>query len=383
MESRRNRRNVEDNKNNSKKNKWKIVFLISLVLSVVIYNQVFVLYKYTTGQNVTEKQIALYKWVTSITSDEEKIEKLQGDQEIDIAVLGNICLSNKLQKNYIENDELDIGDIFKSLDIEDFDFTIANLDMNLSENNEAFQPIFNQFKRLGIGLLNIATEGMAYEIETDVDNTISAIKENKIDYVGDKNYYIFKKNNVKVAILSYVGKEYGENEKLNIYSEKKLDNDLKKLAKEKVDATILFIDTLKSNKAEPEEDKKIMLKEILEKDIDVIISNDTLVQEIYTKKNKEQDKYIVYSLGDLIGHQKQDNSDISKLLKISIEKEEKGKVEIGLEHEKTLVALSNEAVTRCKIVDLEKEIEEYKEDEAGNITTAEYYYLLNIKEKIK
>ena len=386
MESRKGRRNIRYKEEETKgKNKWKLICLISLVFMILIYNEVYILFKYTTGQNVTEKQIRLYKWVTSLRSNEAEVT---GEGNLDIAILGNIVLSDKLQKSYVSNNKSNIDEVFKHVKLSGYDYTVANLDMNLN-NDITIKEIINEFHRLKINMLNIANEGLAYSEKQDIDETVNVIKENNMDYVGtkkqDKNYYILEKNNIKIAFLSYVSDEYGENTNINIYSNKQLDKDLEEIKKEKVDGTILFIDILRSNKEKVDEDKKDVLKQILEKDIDVIVSSDTVVQEMYTKKEGQKSKYIVYSLGDFIGLQKNKDSDISKLLKISINKKKEDgsiKTNFDVRFDNTFVALSNSEVTKCKVVDLEKEIKEFNETEAGNITMAEYHYLLNVKENL-
>lgn len=50
------------------KNKWKIVLLISVLLSIFIYYEVYVLLRYTTGKPVTEGQMTVYKWVSRSNS---------------------------------------------------------------------------------------------------------------------------------------------------------------------------------------------------------------------------------------------------------------------------------------------------------------------------
>lgn len=59
------RRYVEKSKPKKNKKGWKVIFLVSFALCIFIYYQVFVLFKYTTGQTVTENQMAVYKWVSS------------------------------------------------------------------------------------------------------------------------------------------------------------------------------------------------------------------------------------------------------------------------------------------------------------------------------
>ncbi len=388
MESRKGRRNIRYKEEQTKsKNKWKLICLISLVVMILIYNEVYILFKYTTGQNVTEKQIRLYKWVTSLRNNEAEVT---GEGKLDIAVLGNIVLSDKLQKSYISNNQSNIDEVFKHVKLSGYDYTVVNLDMELNNNDLTTRELINEFHRLKINMINLANEGLIYSQKQDIDETLDAIKENKIEYIGtkkqDKNYYILEKNNIKIAFLSYISDEYGETIKLNTYSDKQLEKDIEQIKKEKVDGTILFIDTLRSNKENIDDDKKDMLKQILEKDIDVVVSSDTVAQEIYTKKEAQNSKYIAYSLGDFIGLQKNKNSDVSKLLKISInKKKEDGSIKtiFDVGFDKTFVALSNSDVTKCKVVDLEKEIKEFNENEAGNITMAEYHYLLKLKENLE
>lgn len=387
MESRKGRRNIRYKEEEIKgKNKWKLICLISLILMFVIYNQVYILFKYTTGQNVTEKQIRLYKWVTSLSNNEAEVDE---EGKLDIGVLGNIALSDKLQKSYLSNNESNIDEVFKYVELSGYDFVVANLDMTLKNNDMTTKEVINEFNRLKINVLNIANEEIAYSEKQEIEETIDVIKENNIDYIGtkkqDKNYYILEKNNIKIAFLSYLSDEYGEHTNLNTYLEKELDKDLQQIKKEKVDGVILFIDTLRSNKEKVDNDKKELLKQILEKDVDVIVSSDTVSQEIYTRKDGQENKYVAYSLGDFIGHQKNDNSDISKLLKISIDKKKvdgSTNTTFDVTFDKIFVALSNSDVTKCKVVDLEKEIKKFDENKEGNITMAEYYYLLNVKKNL-
>ena len=84
-------------------------------------------------------------------------------------------------------------------------------------------------------------------------------------------------------------------------------------------------------------------------------------------------------MGDFIGNQKYENSDVSKILKISIKRKKDKKLEVQLSYDKTIVALSNAAGTKYKLVDLDAEIDKYDNDDKDKISKVEYDYLLEVK----
>lgn len=378
-ETRRKVNNVEKKKNN----KWKGIFFVLLFVTIFIYYQVFVLFKYTTGKTVTESQMSVYKWIASIVN---KTEDINQEGTLKIGVVGNIAISNEVTEEYIENGNYD--NIFSNISFGDNDFNIANLNtvitksVNSNYSYIATTSLLDSLKGIDIDLLNISTKELAAQKSDKLSEITSNIKAKDINYVGglDKTYYILEKNGVKVAILSYVGEDYSKDNGLTEFSSERLEKDLKEIKEYDVDCTILFIDTLRSNSSDIKEKKENKLKKILEENVNIIISNDSVEQSLETVQGKgSKTKYIKYALGDVIGVQEYENSDISKTLEIIVEKKAK-EVTISVKEDKTLVALSNEAKTKYKIVDLEKEIKQYNAGSTNNITEAEYKYLCEIKE---
>lgn len=378
-ETRRKVNNVEKKKNN----KWKGIFFVLLFVTIFIYYQVFVLFKYTTGKTVTESQMSVYKWIASIVN---KTEDINQEGTLKIGVVGNIAISNEVTEEYIENGNYD--NIFSNISFGDNDFNIANLNtvitksVNSNYSYIATTSLLDSLKGIDIDLLNISTKELAAQKSDKLSEITSNIKAKDINYVGglDKTYYILEKNGVKVAILSYVGEDYSKDNGLTEFSSERLEKDLKEIKEYDVDCTILFIDTLRSNSSDIKEKKENKLKKILEENVNIIISNDSVEQSLETVQGKgSKTKYIKYALGDVIGVQEYEKSDISKTLEISVEKKAK-EVTISVKEDKTLVALSNEAKTKYKIVDLEKEIKQYNAGSTNNITEAEYKYLCEIKE---
>lgn len=378
-ETRRKVNNVEKKKNN----KWKGIFFVLLFVTIFIYYQVFVLFKYTTGKTVTESQMSVYKWIASIVN---KTEDINQEGTLKIGVVGNIAISNAVTKEYIENGNYD--NIFSNISFGDNDFNIANLNtvitksINSNYSYIATTSLLDSLRGIDIDLLNISTKELAAQKSDKLSEITSNIKAKDINYVGgvDKAYYILEKNGVKVAILSYVGEDYSKDNGLTEFSSERLEKDLKEIKEYDVDCTILFIDTLRSNSSDIKEEKENKLNKILEENVNIIISNDSVEQSLETVQGKgSKTKYIKYALGDVIGVQEYEKSDISKTLEISVEKKAK-EVTISVKEDKTLVALSNEAKTKYKIVDLEKEIKQYNAGSTNNITEAEYKYLCEIKE---
>lgn len=380
-ETRRKVNNVEKKKNN----KWKGIFFILLFVTIFIYYQVFVLFKYTTGKTVTESQMSVYKWIASIVN---KTEDINQEGTLKIGVVGNIAISNEVTEEYIENGSGNYDNIFSNISFGDNDFNIANLNtviaksINSNYSYIATTSLLDSLRGIDIDLLNISTKELAAQKSDKLSEITSNIKAKDINYVGglDKAYYILEKNGVKVAILSYVGEDYSKDNGLTEFSSERLEKDLKEIKEYDVDCIILFIDTLRSNSSDIKEEKENKLKKILEENVNIIISNDSVEQSLETVQGKgSKTKYIKYALGDVIGVQEYENSDISKTLVITVEKKAK-EVTISVKEDKTLVALSNEAKTKYKIVDLEKEIKQYNAGSTNNITEAEYKYLCEIKE---
>lgn len=385
MSNRKKRRNVEQPV--SKSGKWKFICLIMIALTVFIYYQVYGLVKYTFGKDVTEGQIALYKWMIGNISEEKK-ENI--DTRIDIAVLGNIKAKGILLDSYSEKGIVNYSSIFKNLSFKEYDYTIANLNTSIVLDNKsegdffANSKLLKELKDINIDMLVTATKELGNQKKENVRETVEEIKKYDMEYVGtndnEKNsYYILSKNNIKVGILAYIDEDYLKNDSLNAYSKKKLKQDIDKIKEEQVDVIIAFVDALRSEENEVLNEKNKLLQEILHEGVDIVISSDILEQKLY--KNTDNTKFIKYSLGDLIGIQDASGSDISKVLKINISKKVlngKTTVNVKVENDKTLVALSNADMTKYKIVELDKEIEEFDES-SDRITMSEYNYLKNVK----
>ena len=395
MESRRNRRNQEyigNKKGKKQNNKWKYICIIMAAVMIFIYYQVYILFNYTIGGKVTENQISLYKWMVGKVNKEEVVNK---NTSIDIAVLGNIKAKGELLNSYSNKGVVEYSNIFKNISFDEYDYTIANLNTSIVLDTKpegkfySNSKLLQELKNISIDMLVASTQELGQQKEDTIEETLKQIKKNDMDYVGvdldntSKTYYILDNNNIKIAILAYVDEDYTENDSLNIYSKKQLKEDIKKVKKENVDGIIVFVDTLRSNQSKVKDEKKDILKEILDEGADIVISSDIVEQNLY--ENTEKTKYIKYSLGDVIGLQEIDGSEVSKVLKISIKKEVKdGKNNVSFEvnQDKTLVALSNTAVTKYKVVDLDKELLNFDET-SDKITMAEYNYLKKVKENIK
>lgn len=395
MESRKKRRNsgyIESNKDKKQKNKSRYICLIMALVTIFIYYQVYVLINYTRGGNVTESQISLYKWMVSKVNKEEVVNKTT---EIDIGVLGNIKARGELLDSYNNEGVVDYSNIFKNLSFDDYDYTIANLNTSIVLDTKpegefyANSKLVEEIKNTGVDMLVTATQELGNQKDKTIEETLKTVKGQGLNCVGanidntSKTYYILDKNDIKIAILSYIDKDYVENNSLNVYSKKQLKKDIKEVQKQKVDGIIVFVDILRSNQNKVKEEKKNILQEILNEGADIVISNDIVEQKLY--QNAEKTKYIKYSLGDVIGLQETDGSDVSKVLKISIKKDAKGgknNISFDLNEDKTLVALSNADMTRYKVVDLDKEILNFDET-SDKITVVEYNYLKKVKESIK
>lgn len=359
---------------------------------IFIYYQVYILVNYTIGRDVTESQIWLYKWMVNKVNKEDVENKTTN---VDIAVLGNIKVKGELLESYSNRGTVNYSSIFENISFEDYDYTIANLNTSIVLDSKpegkfyANTKLIKELKNINIDMLVMANQELGIQKEKTIEETLKEIRNNGLNYIGASMnntsypYYILDKNDIKIAILAYVDGDYTENSSLNVYNKKQIKEDIKEVKKEKADVIIAFVDTLRSNQNNVKDEKKNRLQDILDEGVDIVISNDVVEQKLYY--NTEKTKYIKYSLGDVIGLQEADNGDVSKVLKISVNKEVKdGKMSISFEvdEDKTLVALSNADMTKYKVVDLDKEILNFDET-SDKITVAEYKYLKKVKESIK
>ena len=389
MDSRKKRRNIENNKD--KNNKWKVISFVLFVFMIFVYYQVYILINYTMGKDVTEKQISLYKWMVSIVNKEEIVEK---ETSVNIAVLGNIKAKGELIDSYMQDGIVNYDSIFKNIQFEEYDYTIANLNTAIvadtKPNGEFYanNKLIKALKNSHIDMLVTANKELGQESDKTVKETLSAITQQEIEPVGastsDTNYpyFMLEQNNIKIAILAYVDSEYAQNDSVNVYSKKKFKNAIMEIKKKKADSIIVFFDTLRSETDKYSQEKQEILQEIVEMGANIVISSDTYDQKLYVGNNKS--KYIKFSLGDVIGLQEGEDSDTSKVLEIKVIKESKnGKVnkKIEVNDKITLVALSNSNMTRYKVVDLDKEINNFDE-RTDRITLTEYNYLKKIRQKI-
>lgn len=383
-EMRRKVNRVED----KSKNKWKYIFYIVFVLMVFVYYQVFVLLKYTTGKTVTERQMSVYKWVASIVHKTEEVEQ---SNSLKINVVGNILVSKEVTEEYTENELSTYRNIFSNISFEEYDFNIANLNTAILKNASnnikynATTSLLDSIEDMNINLLVLSNKELSSQKADKITETENNIKAKNIGYIGTDTssnpWYVLDKNGIKVGILSYIGSDYSKDNGLVEFNTERLKKDLKDIKSKEIDCIVVFVDTLRSNKESVNKEKEKELQELLNENVDIVISNDSVEQKLEEVSGKDgKTKYIKYGLGDVIGPQNYENTDISKTLKITIEKENK-KVSVNVKEDKTLVALSNEAKTKYKIVDLEKAIKEYSGGNKNNITEAEYKYLCEIKEE--
>lgn len=378
------------------KNKWKVALLISILFSIFIYYQVYVLLRYTTGKSVTEGQMTVYKWIAGAI---HKTETVTEKQTLKIGVAGNIIIDDEVTNRYIKNGKGNYGDIFENISFKDYDCTIASLNTDIAQGNNTFSKgkansnLLSALKDINIDLLVTSTKELGKLSSDNLKQTVRSINSDDIKTVGSsekESYYILEKNGIKVAILGYVGEDYSSDNGISKYTSKKFENDIKEINSHKVDCRIVFVDTKRSGKKNVEAEKTKLLENIINLGADIVISNDNIEQRLSKKEIKEgkntKTAYIKYSLGDVIGKQKSENSDVSKVLGITIEKEagkKANEVRINVTDDKTLVALSNDIKTKYKIVELDKAINEYDSGNEAALSLAEYNYLKKIKDNIK
>lgn len=236
--------------------------------------------------------------------------------------------------------------------IKESDLAVVNYETVAGGDHLGFSgfPKFNSpiktmeaIKNAGFDVVNLANNHILDRKEAGLLNTVSLVKKNNMQPLGaeekDKEKYVVRDvNGIKLGILSY---SYGFNGNESAFSKEKLDSlvnrinydkikeDVEYLNNvEKVDYLISFIHWGNEYEKTPSKSQKEFGDKLFDLGIDAVIgSHPHVIQKsIY---NKDENKYIIYSLGNFLSNQRREymgRSDTEDGIMVSLllEKDEEG-----------------------------------------------------------
>ena len=295
----------------------------------------------------------------SNASHESKIESPveifnQEENEISFLFMGDFMQHQpQIDAAKTKNNEYDYHHYFDytgSL-INGVDFAIANLEVTLAGEPYAGYPKFCApdeyaiaIKDAGFDVLTTANNHSNDRGSKGLERTINILDSLKIPHLGTyineaerKSQYpfIINKNNIKVALLNYT---YGTNglatkypNIVNMIEEDMILSDIKECRESNVDKIIAIMHWGTEYLSFPDKYQKKWGEWLLSNGVDIVIGGHPhWVQpiEFRDKDSVNNEKLIVWSLGNIVSNQRREHTDGGSSLQFSIYRNENG--EVGL-----------------------------------------------------
>ena len=349
--------NIKVEKNSSNKND-KIKFFVWLFVLIFVYYQVFVLVSYTLG-NEPKGSMWLYNGINKIvTSIAPQAKETTEEHKLTIAALGDIYSSTKILNAAKTGGEYNFSESFaitKEI-LANYDVVLASLNTPIADAkyitstsavHNAPKELLTNLKSIGITALATANNHIMDKGETGVKTTIEQLQTIKIDQIGLNSGeekvkpYIIEKNNIKIAVLSYMttsntkiakGNEY----LVNTLTEENIKTDMEYVKGQNVDYVICYLNIPNEDTTMVNGDQKTNVELLFEHGVNIVLGAGSKVvqgklEDLYELEDGTKNHaYVVYSLGDFYGSMDSDERKVSIGMDItftkSITKDKEGNV---------------------------------------------------------
>ena len=392
------------------KRKLKIVnktrFIIAIIiLLVIIFVGIYALLTKISGDDVVETSAPLAE---SDISETPIIE----DKHISMSVIGDImCHNSQYTDAYVaSSDTYDFSYVFEDIKqyIEPADIAIGNIETTFAGKERGYSnyPTFNSpeqlatnLKDLGIDVLCTANNHSLDKGYSGLTSTLKFLDDAGISHMGtydsaeSQNEILIKDvNGIKIAFLAYT---YGTNgipvPKNNPYCINLIDKDLilkhLELAKEQEpDLICVNMHWGLEYKTKQNSEQEELADFLFTNGVDIILGSHPHVLQPMEKKTitledgSTKDCFVIYSLGNFISGQNQDNTRNSVILNIECTKSgETNKTTIdSVSYVPIYMYKSSSGKTkRYKVLDIEKSIENYENGTDKSISQKSYSTLKN------
>ncbi|WP_242832432.1 CapA family protein [Desulfosporosinus orientis] len=267
-------------------------------------------------------------------------------KRITLVATGDILMHNtQIWSGQQADGSYDFGSFFRDVKslIDYGDYTSANFEAAMAGAQSGYTgyPKFNSpdevastLKDAGYDLIVTANNHILDRGYPGAIRTMNVLRNAGLDIVGTyesqeerDNYLIKELNGVRVGYLAYC---YGTNGIpvpkehpyfFNFINEDTIIKDIHKL-KPKVDVLVLVLHWGIEYTTQPTEEQRQLAETLLEAGADVILgSHPHVIQPMEVKKINNQDKFIIYSLGNFIGDQRGVERNSGVILNLTFEKD--------------------------------------------------------------
>ena len=391
-------------------NKTRFVIAI-IILLVIIFVGIYALLTKISGDDVVETSAPLAE------SDIPETPVIE-DKHISMSVIGDImCHNSQYTDAYVaSSDTYDFSYVFEDIKqyIEPADIAIGNIETTFAGKGRGYSnyPTFNSpeqlatnLKDLGIDVLCTANNHSLDKGYSGLTSTLKFLDDAGISHMGtydsaeSQNEILIKDvNGIKIAFLAYT---YGTNgipvPKNNPYCINLIDKDLilkhLELAKEQEpDLICVNMHWGLEYKTKQNSEQEELADFLFTNGVDIILGSHPHVLQPMEKKTitledgSTKDCFVIYSLGNFISGQNQDNTRNSVILNIECTKSgETNKTTIdSVSYVPIYMYKSSSGKTkRYKVLDIEKSIENYENGTDKSIGQKTYSTLKTELNKIK
>lgn len=313
-----------------KDNKKNIIkFSIWLLIFVFVYYQLYVLVLYTLGKK-DKGDMWLYNGInTFLTGIIPKQTETTEEYTLKLAALGDIYASANILKGAKSNNVYNFSDSFtqtKEL-LKNYDAVLASLNTPVAGSTLAYSnktlynapnELLETVKSLGINVIATAGNHLMDKGEKGITSTVDQLASLQLNQVGLNSSsertkpYIIEKNNIKIAILSYItksevkfpkGKEY----LVNTLTEDNLKSDIEYIKGQNADYIICYLNIPNEDASLVNAEQKTNVELLFENGVNVVLGTGSKVvqeksEDLYELPDGTKNHaYVVYSLGDFIG----------------------------------------------------------------------------------
>lgn len=401
----------EKKTNKNKQQKVKLLKLTSIVLVLMLAISIAIGMSKQSNQEQTD--------LVSSSIEKENIVAVEEKKSVTIhlmAIGDAMCHSQNFKDAYQASTKTyDFSHVFTNIrdKIASADIAIGNLETTFAGAEKGYSgfPTFNTLDALGYALKDMGVDVLSTANNHSLDKgysgivrTLDVLDEIGISHMGtyrsseEQNELLIKDvNGIKFAFLSFTygtngipvpkGKEYC----INLIDETLMKKQIDQAKAENVDVICVSMHWGDEYKIKQNATQERLADFLFENEVDIILGSHPHVLEPMEKRTirladgTTKDGFVIYSLGNFISAQKQENTRNTILLDLQITKNPEGKISIDKVEYTPLYVYDKGAgkPQRYKILDIRQTIANYENGTDTSIGATTYKTLQTELAKIE
>ena len=405
-----------------KKTSINLVLLIFIFILVIA--SVFFINSFLSNQSQNKNSISQTEFPQN-SVDNSTLQKNQEtrtiiaksivpeDISITFSVIGDIMCHNTQFKDAYSNGSYDFSYVFSDIEpfIKNANISIGNLETTFAGKTKPYQgyPNFNTPEALAKDLyelgLDVITTSNNHSLDTGysgLESTLNFLDEANLSHVGtarsieEQNEILIKEvNGLKIAFLSYTygtngipipkGKEYC----INLIDKDLILSHLENAKKQHPDLICVSMHWGNEYELTPNKSQNELADFLFENGVDIIFGNHPHVLQPLECKTIElpdgtsKNVFVIYSLGNFMSGQTQENTRSSIILNLKITKSgTTGLFSIDEIIYTPIYTYTSPKYKNYKVLDIQKAIYNYENKVDNSLTQIEYNMLKNELDRI-